>query len=314
MTFFFSLHSQLSNLLTTAQENGNCFTLFHRSGTTKDELDEIAIKAGLSESAVVRGSANESVNIEMSLKPFAPNEIIRFRVNFQEEEYTTLNEPVSGRFIIHDNREIAVVREKSYRIEPGKFYIFYLTKETDELLEAPYFTDCRKYNAGGKESVSEASDGKKADNKTVVANATATATAIKEEAASKNSSAAAVSDNLILLEEPSSKSNWYGKTVLFCLVLTYCFICSILTCISRKTIATCNCWPPELPFLYTGSSDNGTVNGTTANSMNSLHWCDWREKPPIVNASDKPNHLTWFQYCFNTHEEACNAACKPDCR
>lgn len=91
--------SFLSNLLTSAQENGNCFTLFHVSA--KNDLDEIAINSGLSESAVVRGSVNESVNIEMSLKPFAPNEIVRFQANFHADEYTTLNEPVSGRFIIH---------------------------------------------------------------------------------------------------------------------------------------------------------------------------------------------------------------------
>lgn len=160
-------------------------------------MEEIAIKSGLSESAVVRGSVNESVNIEMSLKPFAPNEIVRFRVNFQQEEYTTLNEPVSGRFIIHDNREIAVVREKSYRIEPGKYYIFYLTKETDELLEAPYFTDCRKY---GSKNVKEGSVGTgpemEVGNKTVVT---------KEKIKNENNTA---SDSILLLEEPSSKSNW----------------------------------------------------------------------------------------------------------
>lgn len=207
MTFFFLLNSTLhysllSNLLTTAQENGNCFTLFHRSssGRTTDRLEEIAIKSGLSESAVVRGSVNESVNIEMSLKPFAPNEIVRFRVNFQQEEYTTLNEPVSGRFIIHDNREIAVVREKSYRIEPGKYYIFYLTKETDELLEAPYFTDCRKYGGKrAKEGSSAAAVPAAAAPETEVANKTA---------AAKEESNKTASDSILLFEEPSSKSNW----------------------------------------------------------------------------------------------------------
>lgn len=164
--------SSLSNLLTTAQENGNCFTLFHKSTST--ELEDIAINSGLSESAVVRGSINESVNIESSLKPFAPNEIIRLRVNFHEEEYTTLNEPVSGRFIIHDNRNIAVIREKSYRIEPGKYYIFYLIKITDELLPEPYFTDCRDYR------ITDDSAELESQNKT----------------------------GNLLLNAPSSKSNW----------------------------------------------------------------------------------------------------------
>lgn len=68
------MESYLSNLFTTAQEHGNCFTLFHKSNST--ELEMIAIESGLSESAVVRGLNNESVDIEMSMKPFAPNEII----------------------------------------------------------------------------------------------------------------------------------------------------------------------------------------------------------------------------------------------
>ena len=244
--------SVLSNLLTTAQENGNCFTLFHKSNENK--LSEIAINSGLSESAVVRGSINESVNIELSQKPFAPNEIIRFRVNFREDEYTTLNEPVSGRFIIHDDREIAVIRQKSYRIEPGKYYIFYITKNTDELLPAPYFTDCRDYRLQKDEHSLAHSDNKSDD---------------------------------ILFSTPTSKGN------------------CIIGCIGEKTIQLCNCWPPELPFLYTGLNNE---------SIKMLKWCDWRERPPIENWQDKPASLTWFQYCFNVHETECNHVCKSDCR
>lgn len=121
---------------------------------------------------------------------------------------TTLNEPVSGKFIITDNREIAVIREKSYRIEPGKYYIFYITKLTDELLPAPYFTDCRDY---------------------------------KQPSPEQGQSSANKSSSNILFSAPSSKNN------------------CIIGCIAKKTIETCNCWPPELPFLYTGQ-DNLSVN------------------------------------------------------
>lgn len=215
-------------------------------------MEEIAINSGLSESAVIRGSINESVNIEMSLKPFAPNEIVRMRVNFNVDEYTTLNEPVSGRLIIHDNKQVGVIRQKSYRIVPGKYYIFYITKMTDELLPAPYVTNCRDYDATFERQ-------KNVNNESVN----------------------------IFLSTPSSKEN------------------CIIGCIARKTIVTCNCWPPELPFLYTESSNA---------SENMLKWCDWRERPAIANWKDKPGNMTWFQYCFSIHENDCNQECKSDCR
>lgn len=260
ITFLSCGCSFLSNLFTTAQENGNCFTLFHKSENR--ELETIAINSGLSESAVVRGSVNESVNIEMSIKSFAPNEIMRFRVDFHEDEYTTLNEPVSGRFIIHDNKQIAVIRQKSYRIEPGKYYIFYISKLTDELLPSPYVTDCRDYDQ----------------------------TVIDDNNKSNTLGATKSNQNEtinLLLSTPASKAN------------------CIMGCIAKQTIKTCNCFPPELPFFFTGTSNA---------SENVLKWCDWRERPPISNWKDKPSHLTWFQFCFNVHEEACNKECKADCR
>lgn len=79
----------------------------------------------------------------------------------------------------------------------------------------------------------------------------------------------------------------------------------IIGCIAEKTTAMCNCWPPELPFVYTGD-DNATEV--------SLKWCDWREKPQTDRWKEKPNHLTWFQWCFSAHEDECNKKCKPDCR
>ena len=254
----FFCHRNLSNLFTSAQDNGNCFTLFHSANFSA--LDEIAISSGLSESAVIRGTQNESVNIEMSLKPFAPNEVMRFRINFHPNEYTTLNEPVSGQFIIHDNKQIAVIREKSYRIEPGKYYIFYVSKLTDELLQSPYVTDCRDYEQ----------------------------TRLKDEDEFHNRIGKQANQSINLLySAPASKAN------------------CIIGCVANKTMSTCNCWPPELPFLYT-DFENST--------RQSLKWCDWRHTPPIDNWRDKPHDLTWFQYCFSVHEEECNKECKADCR
>ncbi|XP_027194316.2 uncharacterized protein LOC113789029 [Dermatophagoides pteronyssinus] len=279
----------LSNLFTTAQEHGNCFTLFHKSNST--ELEMIAIESGLSESAVVRGLNNESVDIEMSMKPFAPNEIIRFRVNFAEDEYTTLNEPISGRFIIHDNSQIAVIREKSYRIQPGKYYIFYLSKYTDRLLPAPYVTDCRDYDVynNNNNNDNNKNNNDKNDNYMMADSNNDSLKMIQQQQQQNNQQEKeTLESNNLLFREPSSKAN------------------CVIGCMARKTIETCNCWPPELPFLF-----NPELNA----SENHLKWCDWREKPPIKKWLDHklPNE-TWFQYCFNKHEDECNGQCKADCR
>ena len=286
------MESYLSNLFTTAQEHGNCFTLFHKSNST--ELEMIAIESGLSESAVVRGLNNESVDIEMSMKPFAPNEIIRFRVNFAEDEYTTLNEPISGRFIIHDNSQIAVIREKSYRIQPGKYYIFYLSKYTDRLLPAPYVTDCRDYDVYNNNNNNEnnKNNNDKNDNYMMADSNNDSLKMIQQQQQQQQQNnqqeKETLESNNLLFREPSSKAN------------------CVIGCMARKTIETCNCWPPELPFLF-----NPELNA----SENHLKWCDWREKPPIKKWLDHklPNE-TWFQYCFNKHEDECNGQCKADCR
>lgn len=92
-----------ANIVTTAQSIGNCFTLFHRSYTKLS--DDVEIKAGLSQAPVLKGSSGQAVDIEISDKPFRPNEVIRLKVNFLSDEYTTLNEPVMGSVAIHDANE-----------------------------------------------------------------------------------------------------------------------------------------------------------------------------------------------------------------
>ncbi|KAH9521784.1 amiloride-sensitive sodium channel [Dermatophagoides farinae] len=275
----------LSNLFTTAQEHGNCFTLFHKSNSTM--LETISIESGLSESAVVRGLNNESVDIEMSMKPFAPNEILRFRVNFEEDEYTTLNEPISGRFIIHDNSQIAVIREKSYRIKPGKYYIFYISKYTDRLLPAPYVTDCRDYDVYNNNNNSNNNNNADGHKMMTNSNNNNISNDSLQMLQNQQSMEKTEESNNLLFRAPASKAN------------------CVIGCMARKTIETCNCWPPELPFLF-----NAQLNA----SENQLKWCDWREKPPIKKWQDKSSNQTWFQYCFNKHEDECNSHCKSDCR
>ena len=85
----------------------------------------------------------------MSERPFSPNEIVRLKINFQIDEYTTINEPVLGYFIFHDNKQAPSMREKSFIIKPGNYYEFYLIKQIDRLLPAPYPTDCVNYREMG---------------------------------------------------------------------------------------------------------------------------------------------------------------------
>lgn len=252
-------------------------------------LETISIESGLSESAVVRGLNNESVDIEMSMKPFAPNEILRFRVNFEEDEYTTLNEPISGCFIIHDNSQIAVIREKSYRIKPGKYYIFYISKYTDRLLPAPYVTDCRDYDVYNNNNNSNNNNNNNADGHKMMTNSNNNNISNDSLQMLQNQQSMEKTEesNNLLFRAPASKAN------------------CVIGCMARKTIETCNCWPPELPFLF-----NAQLNA----SENQLKWCDWREKPPIKKWQDKSSNQTWFQYCFNKHEDECNSHCKSDCR
>ncbi len=152
INFSFICYFQLrkyTNLITTSQDLGNCFTLFHRSKS--EVLKNIAIESGLAQSPVKRGKDNESVNIELSIEPFHPNEVLRMKVHFNAHEYTTLNEPVLGHVIIHDSDEIPVVREKSFLIQPGHYYEFYVSKQIDLLLPRPYVTDCVNHNASNSD-------------------------------------------------------------------------------------------------------------------------------------------------------------------
>ncbi len=145
LKFFSSTSRNYRGVITTSQDVGNCFTLFHRSKS--EVLRNIAIDSGLSQSPVKRGKHNESVNIEQSIEPFHPNEVLRLKVDFHSEEYTTLNEPVLGHVIIHDSKDIPVVREKSFLIQPGHYYEFFINKQNEILLPLPYASDCIDYNA-----------------------------------------------------------------------------------------------------------------------------------------------------------------------
>ena len=117
-----------------------------------------SIESGLSQSPVKRGSTDEAVNIELSEEPFHPNEILRLKIDFHGSEYTTLNEPVLGHLIIHDDDEVPAIREKSFLLFPGNYYEFFMTKETDHLLPKPYATDCVNHKLSFKDNSEDANE------------------------------------------------------------------------------------------------------------------------------------------------------------
>ena len=127
--------------MTTATESGNCFTLLHWSKTSS--IRPLGIEPGFSHTPLKRGK--DTVNIELSKEAFQPNEVIRLRLNFQPNETTTFNEPVLGRIVIHDEKEVPLVRRQHFTIRPGHYYLFYLSEEIQYLLPKPYATDCRLY-------------------------------------------------------------------------------------------------------------------------------------------------------------------------
>ncbi|KAF7487992.1 LIM and senescent cell antigen-like-containing domain protein 1 [Sarcoptes scabiei] len=131
-----------SNVIQSAQELGNCFTIFRRS--ENDVLKKIAIKSGISQSPVIRG-VEDALNLEIADQPFRPNEIFRMMINFSIEERTTLNEKTMGHLIIHDENELPPMHHENFIIYPGYYYEFFISKETGKYLPSPYVTDCVDY-------------------------------------------------------------------------------------------------------------------------------------------------------------------------
>ena len=127
--------------LETFQGNQMCYTMFHVTDMT--DTTKLIPRSGVGTSAVVVGS--KVINIEDSERPMHPNEVVRFLVNFRLHEATNLNEPPSGRVIIHDPKDIPAVRLGSTYIQAGNFYEIYMSEQVSELLPAPYTANCTNY-------------------------------------------------------------------------------------------------------------------------------------------------------------------------
>ncbi|KAI1287404.1 hypothetical protein HDE_10313 [Halotydeus destructor] len=147
----------LVNPLTTSQQIGNCFTLFHESKGFK--IEEVSVEPGYGQSPIIYG--NQSLRVEVADQPFQPNEVLRMVLNFEPDEYTILDAPVFGTISIHDPSESPDTRKRRFYLYPGYYYEFYVTKKETILLEAPYESRCfdyvrqnqREYDQGRKKGV-----------------------------------------------------------------------------------------------------------------------------------------------------------------
>lgn len=85
------------------------------------------------------------MRVEIANQPFQPNEVLRFRVNYSAEEYTSLVDNIFGTITIHDPTVIPDTRGKRVNIFPGKYYEFQIVEQLNKLLPPPYNTNCTDY-------------------------------------------------------------------------------------------------------------------------------------------------------------------------
>lgn len=69
-----------------------------------------------------------------------------------------MNDAVFGYIIIHDDHESPPVRERSLLVYPGYYYEFFISKQTDLLLPAPYITDCINFEYQNEEDTNNTSE------------------------------------------------------------------------------------------------------------------------------------------------------------
>jgi len=126
-----------------------CWTIFHES--KKCDLIDINVPSGFTQSAVyiskdptrkVMGKVGRQGSEEQSMRPL---EIIRFVVNFSQEESITLEEPADGTVSIHDRDQIRLGRLQSFELRAGRSYEIFMEESLSHLLEYPYPTSCYPY-------------------------------------------------------------------------------------------------------------------------------------------------------------------------
>ncbi|GFY49914.1 uncharacterized protein TNIN_406291, partial [Trichonephila inaurata madagascariensis] len=77
---------------------------------------------------------------------------IELDLNTQAEEYTMSSVPVMIQIKIHDRRALVNPFSDGFSLEGGMQYTAYVSMQTQELLPAPYDTDCVDYLEMWKEN------------------------------------------------------------------------------------------------------------------------------------------------------------------
>lgn len=136
------------NFIETFQGNHVCWTLFHASKA--NVLNQVFVPSGYTHSALfIRDLPNDSKDQEVSSteedETMQPLEIIRFMINFTQEESVKLDTPAVGSVIVHDPDLIRLGRLQSKQLKPGRLYEIFIEEEESELLPFPYPTNCYPY-------------------------------------------------------------------------------------------------------------------------------------------------------------------------
>ncbi|XP_054153846.1 acid-sensing ion channel 1A-like [Oppia nitens] len=131
------------SVLTSLQKYGVCFTYFHR----------------MAEAVKRRNRDCELLNnCSPKQSMFDTNEIMKFEIDFEPNEYTTTELPVSGRIQIHDNTEIGNSLSNVYSIEPGFYYQFYIRRQSTQMLPSPFQTNCLNYEQQNGHKLNQTKD------------------------------------------------------------------------------------------------------------------------------------------------------------
>lgn len=85
------------------------------------------------------------LDIEPSERAIQPNEVIRFKLNFNTNESVSINEPSTGKIVIHDSTEIPTVRRGNSYLRAGRYYVVYIQEQISKLLKSPYKSRCYNY-------------------------------------------------------------------------------------------------------------------------------------------------------------------------
>ena len=85
------------------------------------------------------------MDIEESELSIQPDEVVRFMLDFNVNESTSMNDPTSGVVTVHDPTTVAVVRQRGIDIEPGFYYTLLIERQRASNLESPYYPNCFNY-------------------------------------------------------------------------------------------------------------------------------------------------------------------------